>query len=97
MADNKIFIGYTKVIKTKHGDIVAISLSEADKKLLSQYTNEAGYTNIKIMNKINGGKYTEIDTWGIGKVQENGDIVATKVEPKVNEEPDEIILDEIPW
>lgn len=97
MADNKVYIGYTNVKQTKFGEIISISLNEEHRKLLEQYVNDAGYVNIDILESRKGGKYSIINTWNTGKLQENGSIVATKVEPKVNEEPDEIILDEIPW
>lgn len=88
----KIFVGYTKEVKTKFGEIVSISFNAEDRKKLEQYANEAGYTTIKIMNNRKGGKYAEINTWSLNKQ-------ATEVKPttKANEELDEINLDEIPF
>jgi len=91
----KIFIGYTKGVKTKFGEIISISFGEEDRKKLEQYANEGGYTTIKIMESRKGSKYAEIDTWSPEKLQDNGDIVQIKVKPQ--EELDEINLDEIPW
>ena len=85
----KIFVGYTKTISTKFGEITSISFNAEDRKKLEQYANEAGYTTIKIMNNRKGGKYAEIDTWSLNKP-------ATEPRPDTFEE-DEINLDEIPF
>ena len=85
----KIFIGYTKGVKTKFGEIITISFGDEDRKKLEQYSNEAGYTTIKIMDSRKGSKYAEIDTWSLNKPD-------TEVKPDTFEE-DEINLDEIPF
>jgi hypothetical protein len=85
----KIFIGYTKGVKTKFGEIITISFGDEDRKKLEQYSNEAGYTTIKIMDSRKGSKYAEIDTWSLNKLD-------TEVKPDTFEE-DEINLDEIPF
>jgi hypothetical protein len=85
----KIFIGYTKAVKTKFGEIITISFGDEDRKKLEQYSNEAGYTTIKIMDSRKGSKYAEIDTWSLNKLD-------TEVKPDTFEE-DEINLDEIPF
>lgn len=93
----KIYIGFTKAVQTKYGEIISISLNPEDRKKLEQYANEGGYTTIKIMNSRNGGKYSEIDTWSLGNVEADGSFVQTKIEPKQEQELDEIDLKEIPW
>lgn len=93
----KIYIGFTKTVNTKYGEIISISLNPEDRKKLEQYANEGGYTTIKIMNSRNGGKYSEIDTWSLGNVEADGSFVQTKIEPKQEQEIDEIDLKEIPW
>lgn len=88
----KIYVGFTKAVNTKFGEIISISLNPEDRKKLEQYANEGGYTTIKIMNNRKGGKYAEIDTWSLNK-----QATEVKSTTKANEELDEINLDEIPF
>jgi hypothetical protein len=60
---NNIYIGKVKTIRAKFGEIYAIGLSPADRKLLEQYANEKGYTNLSMLTNREGSKYCIINTY----------------------------------
>ena len=53
------FIGKTKVVKTKFGEIVKIAFGPKDFEKLDGLKNESGWVNLELMSKRDGEKRSE--------------------------------------
>jgi hypothetical protein len=51
------FVGKTKVVKTKFGEIVKIAFGPRDFETLESLKNESGWVNLELMSKRDGEKY----------------------------------------
>ena len=54
------FIGKTKVVKTKFGEIVKIAFGPRDFEALDGLKNESGWVNLELMSKRDGEKYLKV-------------------------------------
>jgi hypothetical protein len=55
-----IFIGKTKVVKTKYGEIVKIAFGPKDFEKIEGLKNESGWVNLELMSKRDGEKYLKV-------------------------------------
>lgn len=94
----KIFVGKLNTIKTQYGEIITFAISPKDKEIINQYSNKLGWCNISIMTNREGNKYAQIDTYTLNKEQMAPSSNSDDIKPaKVNIQPDDINLDEIPF
>lgn len=64
MANNdKVFVGQTKNINTKFGEIIKISLGPSDFQKLQDAQNEKGWVNLEMKNKRDGGYYLQVSNF----------------------------------
>lgn len=54
------FIGKTKVVKTKFGEIVKIAFGPKDFEKFGELKNESGWLNLELMSKRDGEKYLKV-------------------------------------
>jgi hypothetical protein len=54
------FLGKTKVVKTKFGEIVKIAFGPRDFEALESLKNESGWVNLELMSKRDGEKYLKV-------------------------------------
>ena len=54
------FIGKTKVVKTKFGEIVKIAFGPKDFDKFVELKNESGWVNLELMSKRDGEKYLKV-------------------------------------
>ena len=60
MANDKVFVGKTNVVKTKFGEITKVALGPKDFEALQNARNESGWVNLEIKDKRDGGKYIQV-------------------------------------
>ena len=94
MSENKKqYAGNAKIITTQYGDLMKISMTEADVKTLSDNLKN-GWVNVVIKERRNPSPsglthYVEIDQWQPKKVKE-----VSKANPAFDEQ---ISLDDLPF
>jgi hypothetical protein len=59
---SKEFIGKAEIVKTQFGEIISISYSEEDLKLMMSKL-ENGHMKTKVLKSKKGNYYQEIDNW----------------------------------
>jgi len=57
---NATFIGKTKVVKTKFGEIVKIAFGPRDFEQFEGLKNQSGWVNLELMSKRDGEKYLKV-------------------------------------
>jgi len=67
MADEKVYVGNAKVIKTQYGDLTKMSLTADDVEKMQQNLNN-GWVNVVIKERREPSQsgfthYLEVDTW----------------------------------
>jgi hypothetical protein len=60
---DKIFLGQTKVVTTKFGQIIKISFGPDDFKKIEDSKNTAGWLNLEMLTGRNGLPYLQIDNF----------------------------------
>lgn len=58
--NNRIFVGKTNVVTTKFGEIIKVSFGPKDFETMQNNRNEAGWVNLEIKGKRDGGRYLQI-------------------------------------
>lgn len=104
--NDKKYCGNAKVIKTQYGELMKISMTEADVKAL-QESLENGWVNIVIKERRNPSPtglthYLEVDTWKPSgdRAQANKGPAPAKTAAKPGKDPfeeDEISVDDLPF
>lgn len=60
---NKVYVGKTKVITTKFGNITKVSFGPSDFEKLNDAKNAAGWVNLEMMTGRDGTPYMQIDNF----------------------------------
>ena len=60
MANDKVFVGKTSVVKTKFGQIIKVAFGPQDFEVLANAKNEKGWVNLEMKDKRDGGKYLQL-------------------------------------
>lgn len=60
MEKSNTFIGKTKVVTTKYGEIVKIAFGPKDFEALQNLKNESGWVNLELKSKRDGGKFLQV-------------------------------------
>lgn len=102
--NDKKYCGNAKVIKTQYGDLMKISMTEADVQIL-QDSLDNGWVNIVIKERRNPSPtglthYLEVDNWKPSADRDQGgDNAAPKKANKAADpfEEDEISVDDLPF
>ena len=55
------YIGSTKTVKTKYGEIIKLGLNQEHLEKLTSELNERGWVNIEVKPSKSGGWYSEIE------------------------------------
>lgn len=56
------FVGKTKVVTTKYGEIVKIAFGPKDWELLQNAKNDSGWVNLELKGKRDGGKFLQVQS-----------------------------------
>lgn len=60
---SKIYVGKTKAITTKFGQITKVSFGPSDFEKLNDAKNAAGWVNLEILTGRDGSPYMQIDNY----------------------------------
>ena len=63
MDNSKIYVGKTKVVTTKFGEITKVSFGPSDFEKLNAAKNDAGWVNLDLLTARDGGQYLKIDNF----------------------------------
>ncbi len=100
MADEKVYCGNAKIIKTQYGEMTKISMTEDDVKAL-QGNLDNGWVNLVIKERREpsaGGMthYLEVDKWK-PEPREGGESKSAPAKPAKANVEDEITPEDLPF